>query len=79
MWVVIEINGEINEEILTVLLDNGSSRNLLAKAVVDRLDIQPQPYSGMIQDMNGESTSMDGLLCVQHSHPYTTFGWDADQ
>ncbi|KAI9154160.1 hypothetical protein LWI28_021819 [Acer negundo] len=49
MWVVMEINGEI----LTTLLDTGSSRNLLAKAVVDLLGIQPQPYSSMIQGVNG--------------------------
>ncbi|KAK4841493.1 hypothetical protein QYF36_005406 [Acer negundo] len=66
MWVVMEINGEI----LTSLLDTSSSRNLLAKAVVDRLGIQSQRYSSMIQGVNGDSTFVVGLLdmCLQIGH-----------
>ncbi|KAK3205279.1 hypothetical protein Dsin_019325 [Dipteronia sinensis] len=65
MWVVMEINGEL----LTVLLDTSSSRNLLAKAMVYRLGIQPQPYSSRIQSVNCEHIPLVGLLdsCIQIS------------
>ncbi|KAK2638025.1 hypothetical protein Ddye_025820 [Dipteronia dyeriana] len=60
MWVFLEINGKI----LNALLDIGSSRNLLAKTIVDKLGIQPHPCSGEIQGLNGTPTSVDGLLDV---------------
>ncbi|KAK0606914.1 hypothetical protein LWI29_006204 [Acer saccharum] len=60
MWVLMEIQGQI----LTALLETGSSRNLLTKIVVDRLGIQLQPCSGEIHDLNGKPTTVDGLLDI---------------